>query len=355
MVGSGFANIVSVGYAVPETHFSQEEVAAILGVHTEKGKRFFAHPHISKRHLHLPSHVTSNQKSSETTEELLKRFKKNSVALSAEAIKNCLESSSLKVDQIDMICCVTSTGFIVPALSSILSNQLGLKNSVQRLDIVGMGCNAGLNGLNAVSTWAQTHPGKFALLICCEISSAIYSADGSEESALVNSLFGDGAVACIVSNGTVEFKERARILDFETHLIPNSSELLRFDWDANAHRFKFIVDRKTPEFMASQVSKPLERILSRNKIHKKEISHWIVHSGGEAILAGIEKTLSLKPSDLRHTRSVLKEFGNISSGSFLVSYIRLLNEGIIQPGDKAMMITMGPGLTIEAALLSWGK
>jgi polyketide synthase Type III len=50
---------------------------------------------------------------------------------------------------------------------------------------------------------------------------------------------------------------------------------------------------------------------------------------------------------------VLRHFGNLGSGSFLFSYKRLVEEGFVQRGDKGVMMTMGPGSTIETALLSW--
>ena len=45
--------------------------------------------------------------------------------------------------------------------------------------------------------------------------------------------------------------------------------------------------------------------------------------------------------------------GNLGSGSFLFSYQRLMGEGCVRPGDRCIMMTMGPGSTIETALLHW--
>ena len=50
---------------------------------------------------------------------------------------------------------------------------------------------------------------------------------------------------------------------------------------------------------------------------------------------------------------MLRDYGNLSSGSFLFSYERLLAEGVTRPGDYGVMMTMGPGSTIEAALIQW--
>jgi uncharacterized protein YpbB len=50
---------------------------------------------------------------------------------------------------------------------------------------------------------------------------------------------------------------------------------------------------------------------------------------------------------------VLRDYGNISSGSFLVSLERLLAEGCVSAGDRGVMVTMGPGAQIETALLEF--
>jgi predicted naringenin-chalcone synthase len=49
---------------------------------------------------------------------------------------------------------------------------------------------------------------------------------------------------------------------------------------------------------------------------------------------------------MRHTLGVLRDYGNVTSGSFLFSYERLLHENIAVAGDYGVMMTMGPGSTI---------
>jgi predicted naringenin-chalcone synthase len=56
---------------------------------------------------------------------------------------------------------------------------------------------------------------------------------------------------------------------------------------------------------------------------------------------------------VRHTTGVLRDYGNLSSGSFLFSYERLLRDAVTMPGDYGVFMTMGPGSTIETALVQW--
>jgi alkylresorcinol/alkylpyrone synthase/polyketide synthase Type III len=102
------------------------------------------------------------------------------------------------------------------------------------------------------------------------------------------------------------------------------------------------------------VREPIGRLLARNGLDQRAIMHWVFHTGGGAVLDSIKLSLGLEEHDLRHTRSVLRDFGNISSGSFLVSLERLLAAGSAAPGDHGVLVTMGPGAQIETALVQFG-
>jgi predicted naringenin-chalcone synthase len=69
------------------------------------------------------------------------------------------------------------------------------------------------------------------------------------------------------------------------------------------------------------------------------------------VIDAIKYNLGLSDRDVRHTQSVLRDHGNLSSASCLFSYKRLLEEQVSRPGEHAVMVTMGPGSTIETCLL----
>jgi predicted naringenin-chalcone synthase len=80
------------------------------------------------------------------------------------------------------------------------------------------------------------------------------------------------------------------------------------------------------------------------------VAHWVVHSGGKKVIDSIKYSLDISEHDVRHTTGVLRDYGNVSSSSFLFSLQRLLAENVSQPGDHVMLMTMGPGTTIECCL-----
>ncbi|MEQ1721818.1 MAG: 3-oxoacyl-[acyl-carrier-protein] synthase III C-terminal domain-containing protein [Pseudobdellovibrio sp.] len=338
-----FPRIISVGTAVPKNKYTQKQVSDILKIKSEKSKRFFTHEHIATRHL-CEFDIENEQNNS----NLIQKFKTNAVELSTQAINEALEAAELKINDIGFICCVTSTGFIVPSLSLLVMEKVGFSQSCERADIVGMGCSAGLNGLSVVSNWCSNHPEQAALLLCCEISSAIYVAEEGEKNALVNSLFGDGVAVAAISTKKAS-ANAPKIIKFSSYRISNSLDSLRFDWNRAKNLNQFYVGKETPELLGQHIGKALTGL----NFKTEEIKHWILHTGGASILDKIQEVLNLSSEDLRNTRSVLKDYGNISSGSFLFSFKKLQQEKITKPNDNGIMITMGPGLSIEMALVKW--
>jgi len=354
--------ISSVASAFPESAYSQEEVGALLGLENKVVKKLLRAPHIQKRHLYLPEKdALTGRARPESAADLHTKFREGALEIGSRAIRNALDAVSLSEADVDYIMCVTSTGFMVPGLSSLFTRELGFDRRVRRADLVGMGCNAGLNGLNPLVQWVWNHPGRVALLVCCEINSAAYVVDDSVRTGIVNSLFGDGAAAAVVTshagstNGLLRTQPAPHVLDFESFCIPEQWAAMRFDWNDVAGKWSFFLDRDIPYVIGFNIREPLERLLERNALDLSAIKHWILHTGGGAVIESVKLSLGLDEHDVRHTRSVLRDHGNISSGSFLVSLERLLAEGCAAPGDRGVMITMGPGAQIETALLQFGE
>lgn len=346
--------IAGVGVATPATAYSQLEVLEALGVTNAKVRSLFLNSAIDRRFLVLPKHTNGDVSRAETQGDLLDKQRSVATAIGSSAITDCLTQVDAVAQSVDFLCCVTTTGFLTPGLSALISKELCLAPSCARLDVVGMGCNAGLNALNVVAGWSRCNPGKLAILLCAEVCSAGYVVDGSLRTAVVNSLFGDGAAAIAVVSPITDREIRGpRIIKFQSHLITTAIDAMRYDWDESQGKFSFFLDPAIPYVIGENVSKVVSDLLSGTNLRRGDVNHWIVHSGGKKVIDAIKINLGLSSFDLRHTIGVLRHYGNVSSGSFLFSYKRLLEERKVAKGDYAVMMTMGPGSTIEAALLEW--
>lgn len=347
--------LLSVGTANPPERYTQAQIPEMFGIEDAAIRSLFGSTHIRTRHLYLPEPLPGGGVPEESQGELLAKHLRGALAIGPEAIRRCLEPEGLSPADIDYLAVVTTTGFLSPGLSAWVIKEAGFREDCSRLDVVGMGCNAGLNGLNPVASWATANPGRNALMLCVEICSAAYVFDESFRTAIVNSLFGDGAAALLVRADRRDDRRRhaPTVLGFDSHIITPAIGAMRFDWDDRAGKFSFFLDREIPYVLGNNVEKPVGRLLRAHGLKRRDIAHWVVHSGGKKVIDAIKYNIGLTAHDVRHTTSVLRDYGNLSSASFLFSYQRLLDEGVVRRGDYTVMMTMGPGSTIETALLRW--
>ncbi|WP_344335159.1 3,5-dihydroxyphenylacetyl-CoA synthase DpgA [Kitasatospora putterlickiae] len=349
--------IVGVGTAATSTSYSQREVLDTFGITDPKVRSLFLNSAIERRNLDLPPEDGASGRVTESQGDLLDKHKRLAVEMGAAALQACLKRSGAELSDLRHLCVVTSTGFLTPGLSALLIRELGIDRHCSRSDIVGMGCNAGLNALNVVAGWSAAHPGELAVVLCAEACSAAYTMDSTMRTAVVNSLFGDGAAAVALltdaAGATPADSEGPAVLKFASCIIPEALDAMRYDWDRAQDRFSFFLDPQIPYVVGAHAEIVVDRLLSGTGLRRSDIGHWVVHSGGKKVIDAVVVNLGLTRHDVRHTVGVLRDHGNVSSGSFLFSYERLLEEGVARPGEYGVFVTMGPGSTIETALVQW--
>ncbi len=351
------SSIVGVGTAVTGESYSQQELLDTFEITDPKIRSIFLGSAIRRRNLTLPPRGADGRRVPEAQGELLGKHRALAVDMGARALGACLKDAGAELSDIGHLCCVTSTGFLTPGLSALLIRELGIAPRCSRADIVGMGCNAGLNALNMSAGWSVAHPGQLAIVLCAEACSAAYAFDSTMRTAVVNSLFGDGAAAVALVTGTDGGQETApsgpRILSFASYIITDALDAMRYDWDDSKGKFSFFLDPDIPYVVGAHAGLVVDRLLAGAGRRRSDIRHWLVHSGGKKVIDALMVNLGLTRHDVRHTTGVLRDHGNLSSGSFLFSYERLLGESITRPGDYGVLMTMGPGSTIESALIQW--
>jgi 3,5-dihydroxyphenylacetyl-CoA synthase len=345
-------HLLAVGTATPPDSYSQQDLLDRYGITDARARSIFLNSHIERRHLVLPASSPGEPMVVETQGELLAKHKKHGVQLAAEALERCLKQIGATPEDVRFLCCVTSTGWLTPGISALLIPEVGIRPDCGRLDVVGMGCNAGLNGLSPITAWAQSNPGELAVMICVEVCSAAYVYDGTMRTTVVNSLFGDGAAAVAVRAGD-EAPTGPAVVGYSHHLISSAVDAMRYDWDEGHGKFSFFLDREVPYVVGAHVEQVIDALLGRAGLRRSDVDHWLVHPGGKKVIDSVRVNLGLSTHDMRLSLGVLRSYGNLSSSSFLFAYEALMREGVAYPGDRGVMMTMGPGSTIEAALLAW--
>ena len=171
-------------------------------------------------------------------------------------------------------------------------------------------------------------------------------------------LFGDGAGAVIVGSNPDMSVERPlfEILSTGQSIIPGTEECIVgrvAELGLVCH-----LDPTVPMYVNNNIRKCLSKAFEPLGISDWNSLFWIVHTGGEKVLDGIESELKLKKGKLLPTRHVLAEFGNMASSSviFVMDEMRKrsMKDGKATTGEGAefgVLIGCGPGITIETAVL----
>jgi polyketide synthase Type III len=356
--------ITGVATAVTDTSYSQAELLDLFKISDPKVRSVFLNSAIDRRFLTVPPRDDAGAFRVELQGALLGKHKRLAVDMAVRAVRAALADAGADLADVDYLCCVTSTGFLTPGLSALVIRELGIDPGCHRADIVGMGCNAGLNALNAAAGWSKANPGRLVVLVCAEACSAAYVMDATMRTAVVNSLFGDGAAAIAMRTPTEHEAGGSaaagssdsagpRILAFSSHLITDAMDAMRYDWDDEQNKFSFFLDPQIPYVVGAHAERVVDRLLAGAGLRRREVQHWLVHSGGKKVIDAVRVNLGLTRYDVRHTTGVLRDYGNVSSASFLFSYDRLTREHVVRPGDYGVLMAMGPGSTIETALVQW--
>ena len=344
--------IISLGRAHPPKAYTQQDLIELFESDDPRIKRFFTSSHIQQRYLVLPDPLPDGTVPEEDGTELLDKHLRMSLEIGSDAIHRCLDHSAFGPEEIDYLATVTSTGFLCPGLSAYLAEETGMRRNIHRADIVGMGCNAGMNGLLVASQYAAANPGSPTLLLSSEICSAAYVFDMTIRTGVVNSLFGDAsAAALLIADENLGASDGPGLVDFESLVLHEARDEMRFYFEEG--KFSFYLGWEIPYLIGEHIRTPVFALLERNGLKRRDITHWIIHSGGKKVVDAIRYNIGLSEHDVRHTRSVLRGYGNISSASILFSLDELEREGTAREGDWGVIIAMGPGVTIETGLVRW--
>ncbi|HXV42579.1 MAG TPA: hypothetical protein VEC96_05920, partial [Anaerolineae bacterium] len=83
---------------------------------------------------------------------------------------------------------------------------------------------------------------------------------------------------------------------------------------------------------------------------------WAIHPGGRAIVDRLVDIFQLKPEQVTASRSVLRQFGNLSSATIffvLAELQRNLSREVVGKKVEGVAMAFGPGLVIEMARLAY--
>ena len=115
--------------------------------------------------------------------------------------------------------------------------------------------------------------------------------------------------------------------------------------------FHLRLDRSLPSVLVREAPKVVANFLDHFGKRESDIDYWLFHPGGIKILEFLKDTLHLSDAQCPWSFDVLREHGNLSSATILFVLETFLRHDVLQKGECAVVMGIGPGLTIEMILL----
>jgi predicted naringenin-chalcone synthase len=281
----------------------------------------------------------------------MERFVQEAVPLGGEAVGKALAAAGLDPAEVGGFVVASCTGYATPGVDILVARDTGLPASVQRLHVGHMGCYAALPALGAAADFVVARQ-KPAVLLCVELTSLHVqpSTDTARrgeptpqdlQQMVAHALFADAAAALVLEPGGPgwEVVDAVARTDVETadHMT----------WDVTDLGFVMGLSPKVPDVLAVHARPVVDELLSRHGLVVEQVQGWAVHPGGRRIVEVVGEALGLSEEQTAPSYAVLDEAGNCSSATVLL----VLERVQVEPGEHAVAMAFGPGLTLCATLL----
>jgi len=347
--------IASVGRALPPHHVTQAELTEALrsawaAAHFNPARLDELHRAVGVegRHLALP---IAAYPALDTFAKANAAWIEAAVDLGEKALVTALAQAGLAPADLDHLFFVTVTGIATPSVDALLSNRLRLRSDLKRTPIFGLGCVAGAAGLARASDYLRAFPDHTTAVLSVELCSlTLQRGDLSLSNIIASGLFGDGAAA-VVLKGAARGGTGPRVLATRSVLYPHTERVM--GWDLVDGGFKVLLSPEVPALAKAHIGHDVDGFLESHGLKRSDIKHWIAHTGGPKVLEAFQQALDLPSSALLRSWESLRAVGNLSSASVLFVLGDLLEAQVARPGERGVLLAMGPGFCAELVLLEW--
>jgi predicted naringenin-chalcone synthase len=339
--------VLGIGTANPPLRFTQEQSFHAAGYQGERIRKIFLNSDIDHRHFYLEGPLDRN----ESSDQLNQRYLAGAMRTGCRAILDCVKAAGTTLQDVDCLAVCTCTGYVCPDLGSRLIAHVGFRRNVQRTSIIGLGCAGALPTLQRVSDFVRANPDRQALMLAVEISSACYYVDNTLETVVGNAICADGAAAFLLGVEKQSASRYPQIIDFETFI--DTSHIEEVGLQHRDGKLRIVLGASIQHLAGPMIENALQKLLHRSGLCQSDIRFWVVHPGGRKVIDNVQKHFGMTDAQLLFSRTVLRNYGNMSSPTVMFVLDEVVRNGDPCSGDWGVMIALGPGMAAEVALLRW--
>jgi 3-oxoacyl-[acyl-carrier-protein] synthase III len=312
---------------------------------------------------YLPSLVVTNDKISELVETnhewIVQRTGiserrisegENTSDIATKAAEIALERAGITAEDLDLIIVATiSPDMFIPSVACLVQSNLNADKAAC-FDI-SVACSGFVYGLEIANGLIQTMNYKNALVIGAEVLSKVM--DWTDRGTCI--LFGDGAGAAVIKQS-----ERKGVIKSYLRSDGKKGNALTIggaDFDTPFSKEKVIQERlikmngrEVLRFAVSAIADGVTEVLKDTNISLDEIKYIVPHQANYRIIKSAAEKLKL---DEEKFYLNLDRVGNTSSASVPIVLNEMHEKGLLNKGDKLILVAFGGGLTYGATVIEW--
>lgn len=250
---------------------------------------------------------------------------------------------------------VSCTGYASPSGAQQVVSKKGWGHKTHVTHAYHMGCYGAIAGIRVAAGFI-TSGSKQADMVHTELCTLHLNPSlHTAEQLVFQSLFADGFIkysACSEEHLQKAVKPYLKIMSIHEEIIPNS--LHAMEWLVGNSAFQFTLAKEIPGLIGKQLQPYLKNLCDKAGMQATDLDDstiFAIHPGGPKILDYAKMLLRISDDQIRHSRDILRRYGNMSSATLPHVWQSICADESIPSGTKVVSLAFGPGLTIAGAIL----
>jgi 3-oxoacyl-(acyl-carrier-protein) synthase III len=277
----------------------------------------------------------------------------NTSDMASKAALKAIENAGIKAEDIDLIIVGTATpDSFFPSTACIVQSNIKAVNATC-FDI-SAACSGFIYGLDVATQFIRTGSSKTVLVIGAETLSKIINWEDRNTCVL----FGDGASAAILKSSDVEGilsiyrgSDGSKGKALVSYAIPVKNPYVSKEFLDKQLDVAIKMDgREVFKFAVKIITQGVEKLLEDANCSLEDIKYIVPHQANCRIIESAAKRLGVSEEKFYLN---LSRFGNTSAASVGIALDDMVQQNLLQRGDKILLIGFGGGLTYGGLIIEW--
>ncbi len=271
-----------------------------------------------------------------------------SSSMGAAAAQAALQMAKLDPASLNLVIAATSSPeYVFPATASLIQDKLGATKAAA-FDL-NAACSGFVYGLAVASQFIAAGTYQNALVVGTEVYSRLL--DWDDRGTCI--LFGDGAGAVLLQASPVDPGPSTFVLGSDG----SGAELLYVPGPGRPNptpempAYLRMMGPEVFRFAVNIMVDATRQVVAAAGLDLAEIDLFVPHQANERIITAAARSLHLPPEKVYMN---LERYGNTSAASIPIALCEAVEEGRLRPGQRALVVGFGGGLSWAAMVLPWG-